>query len=146
MSGCDIRITLSNNQYLSLSNIFPYFKKNPEKHALNAMYCGQICKELKWNIQPYDAYSMTLEELNNTIVSDLRNSKYGHAFSLGEYFFMPMVYKEYVQELKEKVFLFDEKYLKEAKTRIKNAKESFGSKPDAIIGIHGRFTDFASKY
>jgi len=143
MSGGNFRLGLSNDQYLFLSEIFPYFEENAKDHLIEAMYCGHVCNNIKWERYQMNFYNLTYQNIE-LLAKDIQNSyPTGVGLNLGHYINVPLVYKEYLDELRSKVFVFKEEYSNNAKKLIDIAKEKFGKVPDALIGVHGRFTDYS---
>ena len=81
MSGGRLRKVLSNNQYLYLSEMFPYFEKNGEKMALEAIYCDKVCSQLDWKKVPIDPHAKSYNEfkyIGSAINGSYSIGNYGH--------------------------------------------------------------------
>ena len=114
LSEGDFRIGLSNDQYLFLSEIFPYFEEHAKDHAIEAMYCGNMCQNIKWENHKQDYKKFTYKSIKN-IAQNMANSySNGHGINLGEYINTPLIYNEHLEELRSKVFKFKTEHTKSA--------------------------------
>ena len=135
------RQALNNVQYLYLAEIFPFFEENANKLLFETLYCTNICKKLKWkDIKNFDA--KTLDELQLNAKYMTNNLQLGQAIDLGTYINKPLLYKTELKELTSEIFKFHEKFCSQAQKTIQEAKKGLQMPVDAIIGIHGRFTDY----
>ena len=83
----NVTIGLSNRQYLFLSEAFSYFEEHPEIHAIEAIYCGPVCNNIKW--EPLTSYE------------SIKTMSQGAAINLGhQNMNVPMVYKDYFEDLR----------------------------------------------
>ena len=117
ISGKKFRLGLSNNQYLYLSEMFPYFEEHAHEHAIEAMYCGSICKNINW--QPVSNFFSNFQNPNDETIEEIakglkNNYSNGVAMNLGLYINYPIIYKRYLNELRSKVFVFKEEYTNNA--------------------------------
>lgn len=142
MAGGAIRIGLTNVQYLFLSEMFPYFEDHYQDHVLESIYCNDMCNEMKWKAivpnaheKPMEAFLVAAKRMNNSL-------SLGQGLNLGSYVNIPMVYKPYLPEMRQKFFVFKEEFQSKAKEIMENFKTMLPEEPDAVIGIHGRFTDY----
>ena len=39
---------LTYDQYIELSEMFPYFEEHGKDHLIESMYCGKACDQMKW--------------------------------------------------------------------------------------------------
>ena len=118
MSGGNFRLGLSNDQYLFLSEIFPYFEENAKDHLIEAMYCGHVCNNIKWERYQMNFYNLDYQNIE-LLAKDIQSSfSTGVGLNLGHYINVPLVYKEYLDELRSKVFVFKEEYSNNAKVNL----------------------------
>lgn len=142
MAGGSLRLGLTNIQYLFLSEMFPYFERHAQDHVLESMYCNDLCNKMDWKLiiskaldQPMTAFQAAAQRIN-------KSALVGHGLNLGSYVNLPMLYKPYLPEMRKKFFVFKEGFRSKAITRIEKFKQELREEPDAVIGIHGRFTDY----
>ena len=85
MSGGNFRLGLSNDQYLFLSEIFPYFEENAKDHLIEAMYCGHVCNNIKWERYQMNFYNLDYQSIE-LLAKDIQSSfSTGVGLNLGHY-------------------------------------------------------------
>ena len=142
LSGGKFRIGLTNYQQMILSATFPYFEQNIGQHCIEAMYCTKICEQIKWKHLSIDMYDAQMDTFGYIMDELSKNNSYGDGINIGEYINVPMLYKPHLEELQTKYFALRQNLKDRAKDIIKAHKKKLGRNPDAIIGIHGRYTDY----
>ena len=87
MVAGNITIGLSNHQFLLLSEAFSYFEEHPGIHAIEAIYCGSVCNNIKRK-------PVTSQE-------SIRNMSLGAGINLGRVNMnIPILYKDYFDDLR----------------------------------------------
>ena len=82
------------------------------------MYCGHVCNNIKWERYQFNFYNLTYQNIE-LLAKDIQNSfSTGVGLNLGHYINVPLVYKEYLDELRSKVFVFKEEYSNNAKVNL----------------------------
>ena len=61
------RIGLTNDQYQTLSAIFPYFEENAKHHAIEAMHCSNACSKLQWKSIQVPKVKFTREKFEKLV-------------------------------------------------------------------------------
>ena len=107
LSGGKFRLGINYDQHLRLSEIFPYFEKYARNHVIEAMYCGKACNQIDWKNIQLDMYKMSIDRLEEQAISYHNLNATGSAMDLGiKNLNSPLIYKQHLNELREKIFVF----------------------------------------
>ena len=145
MAGNGIRVGITSNQYSLLSEVFPYFVENFDAHLISSWYCHDsdfhFC-HLNWTMPRMRIHKSGIEELKDRTSTMGKRFSKGRAFYFNSYLNIILIYSQYFDELRNKVFKVSDKYLRKAQEIIDEIVKKNDFTPSALIGIHVRSTDY----
>ena len=140
LSKNTFRIGLTNDQYLALSPIFPYFEKNAKKYLIEALHCDSACSKLLWTQFPLPKMSIEEDQWHILIEQSVNKLGRGFALNLGSYINFPILYQNFMEYLRNQVFQIRSEYHQKAVGIVNAIKQENANLK--LIGVHARYTDY----